>query len=409
MNKQRQTYQQGCIQRKKRGRGPDVWILRYREEGMLKSLTIGTVLEYRTKAEAQRSLTEVRADINNHVEAVTFGQLCDRYVKEGIPERHTTASALRSMVQYRIRPYWYQERISDMAKNPMAVEQWIKGLMTTPRRKDEKPRPLAPKTKGHTKAVFHRLFECAMRWQYLEIQRNPMSLIELHGSSKRTRKIVLVTTEQYQALLPLLPHHCRVMVILAMCLGLRVSEILGLRWEDVDMEQATLEIRRSVVNGHIEDTKTLASEDELPLHADLVEVLREWQNAEPPVKGWLFGNIDTGKPYHADTMRQRHLNMAAAKIGLPKLGWHAFRHSYRARLSELGLPLEVQQKLMRHADITMTTKYGQNSMLNVTRPANAKIVEMVMKKSTEKCEKGAGPVTCSLIVPSPISAKLVSR
>lgn len=408
MNKQRQTYQQGCIQRKKRERGSDVWILRYRENGMLKSLTIGTVLEFRTKAEAQRSLGAVRADINNNVEVVTFGQLCDRYLKEGVPERHTTASALRSMVNYRIRPYWYQERVSDMAKNPMAVEQWIKGLMTTPRKKGEEPRPLAPKSKGHTKAVFHRLFECAMRWRYLEVQRNPMSLIELHGSSKRTRKIVFVTTEQYQELLPLLPQHCRVMVTLAMCLGLRVSEILGLRWVDVDLQGATLQVRRSVVNGHVEDTKTLASEDELPLHPDLVSVLRQWREAEKPVNGWLFGNIDTNKPYHADTMRQRHLNNAAAKVGLPKLGWHAFRHTYRARLSELGLPLEVQQKLMRHASIDMTTKYGRNSMLKVTRPANAQIVEMVMQKGTEKSEKGAATDACSLNVPSPLSADLVN-
>jgi integrase len=388
MNKQRQTYQQGCIQRKKRERGPDVWILRYREDGMLKSHTIGTVLQFRTKAEAQRSLGEVRADINNNVEVVTFGQLCDRYLKEGIPERHTTASALRSMVKYRIWPYWYQQRVSDMARNPMAVEQWIKGLMTTPRKKEDKPRPLSPKSKGHTKAVFHRLFECAMRWGYLEIQRNPMSLIELHGVSRRTRKIVLVTPEQYQQLLPLLSQHCRVMVTLAMCLGLRVSEILGLRWEDVDLEAGSLQVRRSVVSGYVEATKTEASEDELPLHPDLVSVLRQWREAEPPVKGWLFGNIDTGKPYHADTMRQRHLNKAAATIGLPKLGWHAFRHTYRARLAELGLPLEVQQKLMRHASIDMTTKYGRNSMLKVTRPANAQVVEMVMRKDAGKKRKG---------------------
>ena len=88
----------------------------------------------------------------------------------------------------------------------------------------------------------------------------------------------------------------------------------------------------------------------------------------------------------------------AAKIGLPKLGWHAFR----ARLSELGRSLEVQQKLMRHASIDMTTRYGRNSMLNVTRPANAQIVEMMMQKGTEKSEKGAGLTPCSLIVPSPI-------
>jgi integrase len=189
------------------------------------------------------------------------------------------------------------------------------------------------------------------------------------------------------------------MVTLAMCLGLRVSEILGLRWEDVDPEGATLQVRRSVVNGHVWDTKTLASEDELPLYPDLVSVLRQWREAELPVNGWLFGNIDTGKPYHADTMRQRHLNKAAAKIGLPKLGWHAFRHTYRARLSELGLPLEVQQKLMRHASIDMTTKYGRNSMLNITRPVNAQIVEMVMPKTLRKAKREPGARPVPLLLP----------
>ena len=137
------------------------------------------------------------------------------------------------------------------------------------------------------------------------------------------------------------------MVTLAMCLGLRVSEILGLRWKDVDLEKGSLHVRRSVVGRHAEATKTEASEDELPLHPALVEELREWREAEMPVNGWLFGNLDTGRPYHADTMRQRHLNKAAAQTGSPKLGWHAFWHTYRARLAELGVPLEVE--LMRHA------------------------------------------------------------
>lgn len=154
----------------------------------------------------------------------------------------------------------------------------------------------------------------------------------------------------------------------------------------------------------MESTKTETSEDELPLHPALVEVLREWREAELPVNGWLFGNLDAGMPYHADTMRQRHLNRAAAQVGLPKLGWHAFRHTYRARLAELGLPLEVQQKLMRHASIEMTTRYGRNSMLHVTRPANAQLVEMVMART----EIEHVPVTCSLIVPSPFATRFAT-
>ncbi len=109
----------------------------------------------------------------------------------------------------------------------------------------------------------------------------------------------------------------------------------------------------------------------------------------------LFRKLDTAKPYHSDSLRERHLNRAA---GLPKLGWHAFRHTYRARLSQLEPPLEVQQKLMRHASIDMTTRYGRSSMLGVTRSANARIVEMIMQNMAENCEKGTGDVSCSIAV-----------
>ncbi|HEY5211863.1 MAG TPA: hypothetical protein VIJ38_02445 [Acidobacteriaceae bacterium] len=196
----RNTYQNGCLQRETRKKGPDVWVFRYREDGNLKYRVVGTVLQYKTKAAAQLALGDVKANLNNRLDGATFGDLCDRYLREGMPERHATASALRSMVTYRIKPYWAEVLVAEMATDPMSVEQWIKNLHTTPRTKDEKPRPLAPKSKAHTKAVFHRLFECAMRWRYLTVQRNPMSLIEIPGASKRVRKIVLVPTEKYQKL-----------------------------------------------------------------------------------------------------------------------------------------------------------------------------------------------------------------
>jgi integrase len=55
-----------------------------------------------------------------------------------------------------------------------------------------------------------------------------------------------------------------------------------------------------------------------------------------------------------------------------------FRHTYRSRLGNSGVALEVQQKLMRHSSINMTMKYGQNAMLDLTRPANARLVEELL-------------------------------
>jgi len=282
------------------------------------------------------------------------------------------------MLKARILPEWENVRVHEMARNPMSVEQWIKGLKTKPRYESEKPRDLAPKSKAHTRAVLHRLFECAMRWRYLDCQRNPMSLIELRGSNRRTRSIYLISPDDYYGVISHLVPHVRLMAVLAMNTGLRISEILGLRWEDVNFAQRTVTIQRSSVGKYEGETKTLASADVLPLHEVLIQELEAWNAREESVNGWLFGNIDTGRPYHADSLRQKHLSPAGKKIGIPNLGWHAFRHTYRSRLGDFGVAPEVQQKLMRHSSIDMTMKYGQNAMLKLTRPANARLVEELL-------------------------------
>jgi integrase len=377
-DKKRQTFQRGWIVRKTRSKGPDVWVLRWRDGDGDKSRTLGTTQQLRSRAEAQRAASKFTAEINNSVEVATFGQLVRRYLQEAIPERQSTAGPLRAMLNARILPEWEDVRVIDMAKDPMAVEQWIKGLQTKPRKKGEKPRDLAPKSKLHTRAILHRLFEYAMRWRYLDCQRNPMGLIELRGTSRRVRPIYLLTPKEYYVVLSHLAPHVRLMAVLAMNTGMRISEILGLQWGDVDFERRTLTIERSVVGKYEGETKTIASADVLPLHEVLVQELQAWKAREKDVNDWLFGNIDTGRPYHADSLRQDHLAPAGRKAGIPNLGWHNFRHTYRSRLGDSGVAPEVQQKLMRHSSIDMTMKYGQNAMLNSTRPANARLVEELL-------------------------------
>ena len=67
----------------------------------------------------------------------------------------------------------------------------------------------------------------------------------------------------------------------------------------------------------------------------------------------------------------------AKKKKLGNVGWHTFRHTYRTWLDETGAPLGVQQKLMRHADISTIMTYG-NSQMKAKRKANSKVVEMAL-------------------------------
>jgi len=162
-------------------------------------------------------------------------------------------------------------------------------------------------------------------------------------------------------------------------MGLRISEILGLKWEDVDFEKLTLAVRRSVVNGEVDDVKTEFSEADLPLDPEFAQVLLRWNEACPTSgEGWMFPNPVTARPYHASPIQQDYIRQAGRKLGLGDIGWHTFRHTYRAWLDATGAPLGVQQKLMRHADIRTTMNVYGDALMDSKREANSKVVRMVL-------------------------------
>ncbi len=83
----------------------------------------------------------------------------------------------------------------------------------------------------------HRIFDCAMLWEYLPPDRNPMSLVRIEGSSKRRRKPRILTPEEFAILIASVDREpCHTMVILALCTGVRCSELVALKWSDFDWE-----------------------------------------------------------------------------------------------------------------------------------------------------------------------------
>lgn len=97
--------------------------------------------------------------------------------------------------------------------------------------------------------MMFRLMERAMFWELVPLARNPIGLVEIRGVSKRRKTPFILTVEQYHAVVEQLEEPYRQMVQVAMCLGLRVSEVLALKWTDFDFENRTLEVVRGVVHG----------------------------------------------------------------------------------------------------------------------------------------------------------------
>jgi integrase len=92
----------------------------------------------------------------------------------------------------------------------------------------------------------------------------------------------------------------------------------------------------------------------------------------------------TGRPYHADSIRNDDLVPTGLKLGLGRIGFHMFRHNYRAWPDETGAPVGVQQKLMRHARVSTTMdQYGNASAL-AKRKANRPIVQRLLQRTANQ-------------------------
>jgi integrase len=350
---------------------------------------------------AIRAVKSRRKTLNTRA-CYQFGSLTRKRRAKGA-DAWSTSKSYRSNIKNYLKPRWGNYLLDHI--RPMAVEDWLKNL------------PMAPKSKAHIRSVMHLMFECATRWELFTEKRNPIALVRVKGGSKRRQRPTIFTVDQFETVVALLKEPYRTMVYIGQCLGLRVSEIAALRWDDFDFEKNQLLVQRSFVDGRTDDVKTEYSQDYVPSHPSLSEIVLGWsEEAVLTEEGWVFANPITKQPYFPTSIQKRHIRPAGcclvlcpecgASIGawcrqgrptpngkpllihaerqnaagkFAAVGWHTFRHTYRSWLDETGAPMKVQQELMRHASIQTTMNvYGQ-AMTSSKRQANSKVVEMVLK------------------------------
>jgi integrase len=375
---QRIRYQFGWLRRKPRRRGPDVWVWVHRSKGSTgkskeNAVIVGNVAQYPTEAEAWRATEGLRLAINTaqSTDVIRFDAVIDRYLREKLPRRHSSASKYRSWLTHHIQPKWGNVLIQNV--KPLLVEEWLSGLS------------LAPKSKGHIRSIMHILFNWAMKWELIDLDKmNPMKLVRVEGSSKRLRQPRTLTVKEFRLLLERLEEPIRTMCIVAACLGLRASEVAGLRWGDFDWGNRQVHIQRGFVIGHVDEVKTTNSSRSLPVHRALATLLLEYKKETAPDANdidWLFPSpYGTGRPRWPWTIQRTHLLPAGIRAGLGRIGWHTFRHSYSTLLRALRVDLKVQQELLRHADIRTTMNIYTQAMPDAMRRANSRVVEMVLSE-----------------------------
>jgi integrase len=98
----------------------------------------------------------------------------------------------------------------------------------------------------------------------------------------------------------------------------------------------------------------------------------------PASPEWVFASPLTGRPYHASPIQQDYLRRAGEKIGLGSFGFHSFRHAYRSWLDAVGSTVGVQQKLMRHSNVSTTMNIYGGALMDEKRAANTRVVQLIL-------------------------------
>ena len=136
---------------------------------------------------------------------------------------------------------------------------------------------------------------------------------------------------------------------LELATGLRRGELLGLKWEDVDLERGDLRVRRQVshINGEVVEAplKTKNAYRTLPLAEDTVSVLRE-QRKKVDNSPWVFPSPNGG-PISPDSVLHM-LHRVLKRAGLPKVRFHDLRHTFATLALQNGVDVKTVSGMLGH-------------------------------------------------------------
>lgn len=202
-----------------------------------------------------------------------------------------------------------------------------------------------PGTVNKALSVLRKCLETAIEWEL------PAKLPRIRWMREPPPRFDFLTVAEATALLrSVRAEPWSLMLLCALRTGMRLGELIGLRWEDIDFERRQLCVRRSVNRG-VETSPKNNRVRYIPLASDLFTELARRRRTE----GYVFAKnqerVTSSAAWNA-------LNRAILRAHLRPIGWHVLRHSFASQLAGDGVSLYMIQWLLGHSDQKMTQRYA---------------------------------------------------
>jgi integrase len=231
----------------------------------------------------------------------------------------------------------------------------------------------APKSVNNHLAILRKLLTLAVEWGELQHAPRVRQLRVAPGTYQ------FLTFEQTERFLRAAAPEWRAFLVMALKTGLRVGELLALRWDDVDLVSGRLVVRRTAWRDQ-EGSPKGGRAREVPLSDEAVATLKAHRHLKGP---YVFCEPDGKRLTHSRV--KDVVPRTCARAGLPKrLTTHDLRHTFASHLVMRGVALKAIQELLGHATIDMTIRYAHLSpdvrrdavrLLDAAAPARGELGE----------------------------------
>ncbi len=254
-------------------------------------------------------------------------------------------------------------------------------------------KPLSGKTILEHHRLLRAMLHRAVYWQL--IVSNPAERVQAPRAKKPKRRSY--DDEQTKILLEnleLLPNEdtkYKVAIILTVFTGVRLGELMGLEWQDVDFKNGILSINRS--SQYLADMgvftkvpKTESSIREIAIPEFIISLLEEyklWYEEQKSIYGELWMNSDRlfvqadGKPMHPSTISKWFVKYVG-QIGLPVINFHGLRHTNASLLVAQNIDIAVISARLGHAQISTTLDFYVHPLLSHNRKAGYALENLLL-------------------------------
>lgn len=270
------------------------------------------------------------------------------------------------MYKLHIAPYWSGVDIDDIT-SPTAQKylNWLcERKCATGRNKGE---PLSKKHVNDIFSFFKQIMYEAMRAgiikEFVIRTKTPINIRETD------QEYQMLKDDDYSALMRFCTNSVTkttVGIMFALLAGLRIGEICGLQWRDIDFDNRTISVNKGVsriydpishtTELNIHETKTKAGKRKVPISQTLYDYLRIWQTKYIDECGKSIDYYVIGikeKPNEPRTLRQGAARVFN-RLGIDYIHFHNLRHTFCSKCVQAGVDLKITSEFMGHANTNIT-------------------------------------------------------